>query len=340
MYNERIGLSIHTIDYPFIIEFIIWCFISVESGLILINLNRMRYLFILLAFASCATPTPMMLNYPLEHKAAYRWSKPPTKFLVLNTFDVKAQRYRANKEELFVRILDSMVLQAAGRIKNAGYESQPVIGLTKADVMNASQKDSLLKMYNASHLVAIDTFDAKFIQTDVEVTRDGDSKSREAYYDFECVTGFQFMNEQGRIAPGKLFRQSYFHSSRMVASGLLAAGPNIVTQQQHGFQAAAINLHRFLDDYFPNRKVVNRPIFIDGLFSEVGAAARINDYEKALEFSRQLTNTSNPQRAAEALYNCAVLSELMGDRINAERYLRESIMTFPLEFAREMVREY
>lgn len=300
----------------------------------------MRYLIILLLFASCSTPSSMMLNYTLEHKAAYKWASPPVKFIVLNTFDVKAQRYRENKEELFIRILDTVLQQAVTRIRNAGYESEPVFGFTKADVIDASQKDSLLKVYNASHLVAIDTFDARFIQTNVEVTKSESGKSREAYYEFECITGFQFMNENGKIAPGKIYHQNYFHSSRMVASGLLAAGPNIVNQQQHGFMGASINLSRFLDDYFPNKKVVNRPLFIDGAFSEVGAAARINDYEKALEFSRQLTRTSNPQRSAEALYNCAVLSELMGNRIDAERYLRESLMTYYLEVANVMLREY
>lgn len=300
----------------------------------------MRYLFILLLFASCSTPSSMMLNYSLEHKAAYKWSKPPTKFIVLNTFDVNTQRYRENKEELFKRILDTLVQQAVTRIGNAGYKAEPVFGYTKADVLNIAQKDSLLKLYNASHLVAIDSFDARFIQTEVEVTKSEDGKSREAYYDFECTTGFQFMNENGRISPGKVFRQSYFHSSRLVASGLLAAGPNIVTQQQHGFQGALINLNRFLDDYFPNKRMVNRPLFVEGAFDAVGAAARINDYVKALEFSRQLTNTANPRRAAEALYNCAVLSELMGDRIDAERYLRESLFSFPLDEARVMMREY
>ncbi len=308
-----------------------------NSGTSFYQFCVMKYLFLFILLWGCAAPANMMLNYTVEHHPATSLSPAPTKIVVFNNHNVKAQRYRENKEQLFTAIIDTLVSQAALRFRSIGIEAVALPGFTPISLSDKNRLDSLAQTYNATHLLAIDSFDAKFIQTEVEVTRTEDSKSREAFYDFECITEL-YLLDKVKIIDDELMRQRYPHSSRSVASGLLAAGPNIVTQQRVAYESGAANMDKFLDKYFAAKKILTRPIFSQGEFVEAGNAARTQDFQKALQISKQLANTSKSKTAAQAYYNCAVLSELLGNISDARRYLDNSLSIVTLPEAQAMVR--
>ena len=140
------------------------------------------------------------------------------------------KKYRDNKEQLFMQLIDTMMYWAAKKIQeNAGFETEVIRGYTPANGDSTIYR--LIAEHKATHAINVSNFDVSFEQTRVEVTKDNSgSKSREAYYDIVADISYSFYAHDSLIKQRDL-HQSRFHSSRSVASGLLAAGPNIVVQR-------------------------------------------------------------------------------------------------------------
>ena len=71
----------------------------------------------------------------------------------------------------------------------------------------------------------------------------------------------------------------------------------------------------------------------------MGNAIKQNDYDRALAESWKLTKNPKRRIAAQALYNCAVLSERKNDIPAARQYVQESIEAMPLSEALAMCRQ-
>lgn len=297
-----------------------------------------RYFIVFLLLSSCATQQ-MMLNYPLGTTPLYTIEPAPQKILLINQFNVIAQKYRDNKEELFREMIDSLLEESVLRIQNS--TGIPAVAF-KGVVYNASADTvlQLLQQQGATHAIAVTDFMIEFVQTRVDVTKENNgSKSRVAFYDIRAAVGYSLYSTRGRLRTDDVVRQQ-FHSSRNVASGLLAAGPNVVVQRRDAYVILFENIHDYLIRYFPGQKTVYRPVFTGKGFETTAAAMKRGDYEAALIESMKLTKAADIKTAAMAHYNCAVFFERKNQPAEAKKYLTTSLQLAPLAQARNMMMDY
>ena len=288
----------------------------------------------LLLLASCTAPKNV-ISYTSSTIPIYAVDPPPKKIILLNCYDVAAKKYRDNKEQLFLQLIDTMMYWAAKRIHdNAGIETEVIRRYTPAN--SDSSISSLITAHRASHAIAVNYFDVAFDQTRVDVTKDNDgSKSRKAYYDILADISYSFYVDDSLIRKRDL-HQSRFHSSRSVASGLLAAGPNVVAQRDDAYRIVMEIWEEYLNYFFPGEKMRSRPVFIKNGFEAVGKALSRQDYQGALTESLRFIDDPDKTKAARACYNCAVFFERKNQTGEAKKYLRQSLSFATLSEAKQM----
>lgn len=162
-------------------------------------------------------------------------------FLIINSFDAMSMQIRKNKKELFRDLADSLKSMLKTEF-NSRYGETILIS---AFIANPSGGDSiyleLLNRYSATNAIIIKELNAYFNQTGVEVTKDqSGNKSRVASYDIHADVTYVLYSNAGRT---KEFRTQVFEffTNRSVASGLLAAGPDIVGKHKHAFKIVRKN---------------------------------------------------------------------------------------------------
>ncbi len=283
----------------------------------------MKWLLILLLFASCAPNKTLVYDQRIEPSMPL--DKKPTKVVLINAYDVAYYKYLDGKEKLFLDAIDTMLVSASNRIDEiSGLPATVIKGYTP---INSDVRDSImnfLSKHNASHLLMITDFDAKFIQTHVNVERTESGKSREAHYDFIAKSEYRLFDLNGQIDRGKMDYRTE-HSSRPVISGLLAAGPSITSAKNTKllFEASKKQMQAYLNKFFPGYIPRSRMLYTTKQFKPVGEAINNNDFDKAFVLSLQLSKTDNRLQRSQALYNCAVLMERKGDAKQVESFLDE-----------------
>jgi len=294
----------------------------------------------LMLLISCATPN-RFISYPSQTIPIYTIEPQPEKILLLNIFDVKAMKYRDNKEELFEKLIDSTMNWAAEKVhEKAGVNTQVINGYTTTAGNADSTISALLSQNKATHAIVLNSFDVLFYQTHVDVNRNTDgSKNRVAYYNIESNLNYSFYSADSLIKT-KDIHQSRFHSSRSVASGLLAAGPNIVVQKDDAYRIARDNWQEYLINFFPGEKMRNRPLFTGKGFESIKLAISKQDYEAALIESMRLVDDPDKTKAAKACYNCAVFFERKNQPAEAKKYLRQSLLLASLYEAKQMLIDF
>ena len=300
-------------------------------------MHHLAICFILL-LASCTT-SKNVISYTSRTIPIYAVDPPPQKIILLNNYDVASKKYRDNKEQLFLQLIDTMMYWASKRINdNTGIEAEVVRGYTMAN--SDSSISSLITSHKASHAITVTNFDVSFIQTRVDVTKDNSgSKSREAYYDIVADISYSFYAHDSLIKQRDL-HQSRFHSSRSVASGLLAAGPNIVVKKDDAYRIVMEIWQEYLNYFFPGEKMRSRPLFINKGFDAVGQAISRQDYEAALTESLRFIDDPDKTKAAKSCYNCAVLFERKNQPEEAKKYLRQSLSFATLNEAKQMWNDF
>lgn len=295
-------------------------------------------IFFLLLLTSCSAPKNI-ITYTSRTIPIYAVEPPPQKIILLNSYNVAAKKYRDNKEQLFLQLIDTMMYWAGKRINdNTGIGTEVIRGYTPAN--SDSSISSLIGLHKASHAISVSYFDVSFEQTRVDVTKDnGGSKSREAYYDIVADISYSFYAHDSLIRQRDL-HQSRFHSSRSVASGLLAAGPNIVVKKDDAYQIVMEIWQEYLNYFFPGEKVRSRPVFINKGFEAVGTAISRQDYEAALTESLRFMDDPDKTKAAKACYNCAVFFERKNQPAEAKKYLRQSLSLATLYEAKQMWNDF
>lgn len=302
-------------------------------------MSHYRLLIILLLLSSCASQQ-VMIQYPTQTVPMYTLEPAPQKIILLNSYSVSSQKYRENKEALFTEMIDSLLQESAHRIRRTtGVATEAVRGYTPVS-NSGSGINSLLQQYGASHAIVLTGFDVEFIQTRVDVTRENNgSKSREAFYDIRSHLSYALYRKEGLIRTDDAVQQKY-HSSRNVASGLLAAGPNIVVQRKDAYALVFECGQEYLNRYFPGERMQYRSLFTGKGFTSVADALKRGDYEAALIESMKLTKETDVKTAAMANYNCAVLFERKNQRDEAMKYLEASLKAVQLPQARMMRMDY
>jgi len=170
--------------------------------------------------------------------------------LVINSFDVAAEKYRKNKKEFFLELTDSL--------KQILYESTPapngkmiiIPELFKDTIALGDIIDSLMLQNSASKAIVIMRLDAFFNQTGVEVTKDDNGKSRDASYDLCANINYRLYQKGARWSHSKITNCEYF-TTQSVVSGLFAAGPDIVGKKKHVFKIVRKNALEYLAKEMP-----------------------------------------------------------------------------------------
>ncbi|MBX2969086.1 MAG: tetratricopeptide repeat protein [Cyclobacteriaceae bacterium] len=282
--------------------------------------------------SACSMPTALqntIITYPPHPVVPV-----PEKLVVANLVDVKAQNYRDNKDELFVKLIEETLSRTA-EVLGKGFEASAITepGLT-------TKADSVLAKQQATHGVFITKFNAYFDQTRVEVTKTDTGKEREAFYDIVVEIGYS-MRSAGQTPFDTTIVARRYHSSRSVLSGLLAAGPNIVSNRSDALEGALVNVDLYAKCFFEGRESRGRWLYVAKDFEAVGKAIQRSDYEAAFQASEKLANVKDPKISAKAYYNCAVLLEQMGRYEKVKPYLQESLrIQSTFADAREMLRDY
>ena len=288
----------------------------------------------LLLLVSCSAPKNI-ISYKSRTIPIYSVDPPPKKIILLNNYDVASKKYRDNKEQLFLRLIDTMMYWAGKRINdNTGIETQVIRGYTLANGDSTIYR--LIADHKATHAITVSDFDVSFEQTRVDVTKDNSgSKSREAYYDIVADISYSLYAQDSLIRRRDL-HQSRFHSSRSVASGLLAAGPNVVVQKDDAYRIVMEIWQQYLNYFFPGEKMRSRPVFINKGFEAVGQSISRQDYEGALTESLRFIGDPDKTKAAKACYNCAVFFDRKNQPEEAKKYLRQSLSFATLVEAKQM----
>lgn len=295
---------------------------------------------ILLFFISCTAPT-RMISYTSGTKPIYAVEPAPQKIILLSVYDLPAKKYRDNKEELFQQLIDTMMGWAAIKIHdNSGVETEVIRGYTGLTGNEDSAISKFTTAHKASHAIAVKYFDVHFEQTRVDVTKDDKGhKDREAYYDIVADISYSLYDTDSLIKRKDL-HESRYHSSRSVVSGLLAAGPNVVSQRKDAYGMAIQIWQEYLAYYFPGERQQSRPVFTGKGFEVVGQALNRNDYEAAMVESLRFIDDPDKNKAAKANYNCAVFMERKSQTDEAKKYLNKSLSMANLNEARLMWKDY
>ena len=296
--------------------------------------------FALLFFISCTAPTKM-ISYTSGTKPIYAVEPAPQKIILLSVYNIAAKKYRDNKEELFQQLIDTMMRWAATKIHdNAGIETEVIKGYTAVTGNEDSTIYTLIAAHKATHAISLTSFDVFFEQTHVDVTKESNgNKSREAYYDIVSDISYSLYDKASLIKRRDLHQQRY-HSSRNVVSGLLAAGPNVVSKREDAYRMTMQIWQEYLNYFFPGEKRLSRAVFTGKGFETVGQAISKNDYEAGLIESMRLIDDPDKTKAAKANYNCAVFMERKGQQDAARKYLDKSLSLARLNEANLMWGDY
>ena len=169
------------------------------------------------------------------------------RILIINTFDASQMKARNNKRELFAELADSLKQYLRSEMSNYSSIETVVVEELMRDNTD-SMVSHLLQKYSCTSALVIDSLNVYFEQTEVEVTRDDDGKkSREASYDI--CTEVKYICYANSNTPEPLYKKKCsFFTKRNVASGLLAAGPDVVGKSKYTFIAIRQNAMHSIDE--------------------------------------------------------------------------------------------
>jgi len=263
-----------------------------------------------------------------------------TKLMVLGSnVDVTAESYRKNKELQFVALIDTALYWIGESLNHNN-----ILSFTERDERKFIGCDNecqqrFITLNSADYLILINSFKIRFEQTEVQVTETESGKSREAFYDIIAEVDYLVRSKDG-VTDRYPVEARQFHSSRTVLSGLLAAGPNIVSNQDDALKILSHNVRLFMRNFFPDSDSRIRPLFAGKIFKPMKAFMQMGDTQKALEFCEQQSHQPDRTVAAQSFYNMAVLQEYSGNYLQARDYLMESMNIIPLQEARNMLMDY
>lgn len=166
--------------------------------------------------------------------------------LVINACDPDGFHARKKKEALFVELSDTLKNYLSNYFQTRyGFSAMPLQLSIPDDGNRNAMIDSLLSAHHAGFAVLFDSLDVFFQQTRVDVSGTKGNKERIAYYDI-CADIHYVLFSQGSLLKSDMNKTREFFTTRKVISGLLAAGPDIVSKKKHAIEMMQKNAHGFL----------------------------------------------------------------------------------------------
>lgn len=170
----------------------------------------------------------------------------PGNILIINSFDAMSIKARKNKKELFAELADSLKQLLHNRVQPQSQLQVNIIpGLFNETTNSDSTIFSLMSNHNASTAIVIKKLDVHFNQTGVVVTGVKNDKTRTASYDICAVITYILYNSETKLKEVEISICEYY-TDRIVTSGLLAAGPDVVVKRKDAFKIIAKNAEKYL----------------------------------------------------------------------------------------------
>lgn len=169
------------------------------------------------------------------------------RILIINAFDASQMKARNNKKELFAELADSLKQYLYREIRT--YANNDAV-VAEGPLQEAAGNNiiSLLQKYNCTSAVVINSLNVYFEQTDVDVTKNSDgSKSRTASYNLCTEIQYGYYKNSETLVPLEKRNCKHF-TTRNVASGILAAGPDVVGKSKYTFTAVYENAESFVKE--------------------------------------------------------------------------------------------
>ncbi len=165
--------------------------------------------------------------------------------VILNAFDPSDSKSRKNKKELFTELADSLKEYLNYFLTGKNVAKTTVMPKLLKDISDNHLQD-IMAQTEATMAIVIVKLNVYFDQTGVEVTKDYDgTKSRDASYDICCEVLYNIYQPGVSIVPVEE-KNCEFFTKRDVASGLLAAGPDVVGKKKYTYDMVRKNAFRFV----------------------------------------------------------------------------------------------
>jgi hypothetical protein len=157
---------------------------------------------------------------------------------------------RKNKKELFAELADSLKYLLYDKIES---QYKPRVHIIPGVLKQTQNLDSsiflLMDSLKASIAIVVKDIDVNFQQTNVDVSGEKHNKTRTAYYDILSNVTYGIYNSETKLNDQEISIRE-FHSKRDVVSGLLAFGPDIVSNKKDAFKMIAKNAEQYLSKNF------------------------------------------------------------------------------------------
>ena len=306
-----------------------------------INGNFTRVILLIFHATALGGCLPFIVQNSVISYPPYPVNPAPEKFFIANGYNVSAHSFRDNKEEQFTALVKEVMTSLDTTLErefNVPVDVEP--GLSILPVNTDSCIQALFKKHVATHGVIVTHLDAFFNKTDVIVTETENGKEREALYDIVVNIGYSFRNTKNERFDTVISVRRH-HSSRLVLSGLLAAGPNIVKNDADARGGLVANVDSYMGCFVQKPVLRLRRLHVRNEFKEVGRAFKMmNDLDARIALL-ELSESEDVQTAAKANYNYAVLLERSGDYDKVKPFLVEALRLQPnFSHAKQMLKDY
>lgn len=166
--------------------------------------------------------------------------------LIVSAIDLKAQKMRQNKKALFAELISELKIMIEIELNKRSNAKIEIIN--EFILVGEDEIFKLMKERNANKAIVINQFDVFFNQVDVEVSSTPEGKTRVARYDI-CSDITYLEYRATLLVDSSTVHECEFYSNRTVASGLLAAGPSIVSNKKEALHITRRNVEKYFYNF-------------------------------------------------------------------------------------------
>jgi hypothetical protein len=263
-----------------------------------------------------------------------------TNVLVINRFDINKVDFvlrKGKKKEVFNRGINAEIGQLLNElesmkgirlIKNSDNltMARNLKGNLDSTVLTVGEIQALANKYNADYILALEYYDAGFVQDEVVRSKNDDgSVKKTAKYSLEIKSSWVLYDKAGQSFRELRGNVAKYHSDREVVSAILALGPTIAANTKL-VQEVSIAAGKQVAGYFKSQMVtINRPLYADNVLKTSAVAIRNGDFVTAQKGLEELAKYEDVSVASKAYYNLAVLADLKGNSRVAKDYAQLSL---------------
>jgi len=263
-----------------------------------------------------------------------------TNVLVINRFDVNKVDFILRKEKK-KEVYNQGINAEIGQLLNELESIKGIRLIKKSDsltmarnlkanldstVLTFGEIQQLATKYKADYILALENYDAGFVQGDIIKTKNSDgSTTKIAKYSLEIRSSWIMYDKNGNSFRELKGDEIQYHSERSVVSALLAVGPALGSNTKF-VQNLSITAGKKVAGYFKSQLIsVTRPLYADKTLKPSADAIKRSDFAFAQKELEELTKSDDLTLSSKAYYNLAVIADLKGNKQVAMEFAELSI---------------